>query len=136
MTVKAKPTFEEKMAKALKNGKKFVKVTNAGAFKELSVYFRVIQKGVSEHYCLSVVHSHASFSLFGYGSKQNHANLFKKSNEKFKHVPLLESVDFSKEIEDLHDEIEKSFTDDELAQTIQKYTGLSDMFGDSLELAA
>lgn len=121
--------FETKMMRSLKKGKKFVRSMNSGAFKELTVHFGFSINGVRENYRLCIIHSPELFSLFGYGTSKNEISLWKQDTScSSRGVELFESEAFKAEVELLRKELEESFTQEELRQTLHDYTEAAKQF--------
>lgn len=121
--------FETKLMRSLKKGKKFIRTMNSGAFKELTVHFGFSIDGVRENYRLCIVHSPEVFSLFGYGTSKNEIRLWKQDTANSAHsVSLFENEAFKAEVELLKKELEESFTQEEMAQTLKDYTEAAKQF--------
>lgn len=114
--------FEQKLVRALKNGKKTISAMNGGAFKMMRVAFSFSEEGNVQNYTLQIIYSPEEFSLINYGSRDNETVLWKQQSAGAGvSIGLFDVAEFKEEVKRLEEEIANSYTPSEKVQVLTEY---------------
>ena len=114
--------FEQKLVRALKNGKKTISAMNGGAFKMMRVAFSFSEEGTVQNYTLQIIYSPEEFSLINYGSRDNETVLWKQQTPSSGvSIGIFDVEEFKDEIKRLEQEIANSYTPTEKVEILSNY---------------